>query len=432
MSQPPIDPTTPPTQPPVPPVPPEIPALPSAAAPFAAGPVPHQRRPGGKAAVSSEKALLRKNKTERVRARDWTRRFLEGRDEELEAAAGEMIGGKSDLIRKRVFVPPAQKAARQTSAGTELLRSYVTRVRGLFAHVWDPAAGRELPCSVRGVLKSFATQNRGVIAVGDRVMYRLTGADEGVIEAVEPRTTTLARSDSKRAGREHIVVANVEQIVVVASMRNPELRPRLIDRYLVSAAKGGLTPIVCLNKADLDDGKHIGFWSDLYGGLGYRVLATSAATGRGIEELRSLLAGKTSVVAGQSGVGKSSLLNAVQPGLNLRTGEISYETDKGRHTTTEVTLLPLTGAWAAGGAVVDTPGIRSFALWDLHPAELEGYYVEFADRVAGCKFADCTHRHETGCAIRAAVEAAEIREERYDSYLALYESLETGREDPRD
>jgi len=386
------------------------------------GPTAPQRRPGGKALPSRERVAIRKNKVERTRDNGWTRRWLEGREEELEDADTESIAGRGDLFRTRVFVSPQQKAA----ARTDLLAGVVSRVRGLWIMVWD--GSRELPCSLRGHLKSFATRDRRPAAVGDRVRYAMSGTTEGVIEVVEPRTTVLERRDSKNANRCHLVAANIEQLVIVASVQQPDLRPRLIDRYLISAAKGKLDPIIVLNKIDLDSGNERRAWIKLYKGLGYRIVGCSAATREGLDELRQSLTGRTSVIAGQSGVGKSSLLNAVQTGLNLRVGQVCAETEKGRHTTSEAVLLPLNG----GGAVIDTPGIRSFALWELQAAELEAYFVEIAPLVAGCRFPNCSHRHEDGCAVTAAVETGRVSPERYDSYLAIYESLESGRGDPRD
>jgi ribosome biogenesis GTPase len=402
------------------------------------------RRAGGKARPSDVRAELRKNKADRARDKNWSRKWLEaareGRDEELEESGeGERITGRTGIGQKKVYVAPVARADKAAVEGRrEILAGQVVRIRGTNVFVWH--GGRELPCSIRGALKSFDTPDRKVVVVGDKVRWSLlpgvtpgTGEPEGVIEAVEPRTTVLSRADSKRSDRRHIVAANVDQLAIVAAMREPDLRHRLIDRYLVSAAKGGLEPLICLGKADLAEPDELDDWLTLYRGLGYRILAVSAKTGLGVDELRAALHGRTSVIAGQSGVGKSSLLNAVQPGLNLRTGDISDFTGKGTHTTTEVTLLPLKDAEGrAAGAVVDTPGIRSFGLWNLSPKELEAHFAEIAPLVADCKFADCTHRHETGCAVIAAVEAGRISEARYDSYLTLYESLETGRPDPRD
>lgn len=434
---------------------------PAAPAPEAADPGPGERRFRGKVVPGAVRADLRKNKTERTRDRGWTRRYLD-EGAELDDSEVEQVVGRSDAVRRRVLVDPAERAKRDGPPRTGL----VTRMRGLHILVWDGAV--EVPCSLRGALKSFATKERKVITVGDRVLWRpiegdgptgagglpmpppgfplpdLSGGDgatsgtagtatgpvrEGVIEAVEPRTSVLARADSRHPDREHVVVANVGQVVIVSSLRQPEFRPRLIDRYLVSAGKGGLEPVICLNKADLEpDASRVAETVALYRGLGYTIIPVSARDGRGIGELRERLAGRTSVFAGQSGVGKSSLLNAVHPGFRLRVGTVCAENDKGRHTTTEVTLMPLPG----GGAVVDTPGIRSFGLWQIGAGEVEAYFPEIAALVGECRFSNCTHVHEGGCAVIAAADAGRIAEQRYESYLMIYESLQSGRIDPRE
>ncbi len=243
---------------------------------------------------------------------------------------------------------------------------------------------------------------------------------EGVVEGVEPRHGgKLSRKAAGEREAEQVVAANVDQLVVVAAVAEPELNRRLLDRLVVSGENGGLEVAVCLNKADLADAAACEPVLALYRRLGYRALATSARTGVGVEDLRALLKGKTSVFAGPSGVGKSALLMAVQPGLDLRTGEVSASTGKGKHTTTAVSLLPLD----FGGYVVDTPGIREFALYDIERDALQHCFPEMAERFGQCRFADCSHRHEPDCAIVAAVKSGEIDPERYESYCRIYESL---------
>jgi ribosome biogenesis GTPase / thiamine phosphate phosphatase len=273
--------------------------------------------------------------------------------------------------------------------------------------------GQLLRCAVRRLLRTLATDERNIVTTGDRVWVRPAPNNEGMIERVEPRHGLLTRASR---GREHVIVANVDQIVIVMSLVEPELKPHLIDRYLVSAAQGGIAPIICLNKADLVEHALVQPLIGLYSQLGIPTWLTSAVTGLGIERLRKSLRGRQTVFAGQSGVGKSSLLNAVQPDLALQVREVSEATQKGRHTTTTAELLQLD----FGGWVVDTPGIRQFELWDIIPEEVEGYFPEFRPFVPLCGYPDCTHTHEDRCAIKRAVKRRQISEQRYISYLGLF------------
>jgi ribosome biogenesis GTPase len=216
--------------------------------------------------------------------------------------------------------------------------------------------------------------------------------------------------------REHVIVANVDQVVIVMSLVEPDIKPHLIDRYLVSASHGGIAPIICLNKADLIVHAFIQPLIGLYTQLGIPTFLTSTVSGLGIDCLRKCLVGRQTVFAGQSGVGKSSLLNAIQPNLALLVREVSESTQKGRHTTTTAELIRL----EFGGWVVDTPGIRQFQLWDILPEELEGFFPEFRPYVPLCAYPDCTHTHEDRCAIKRAVLRRQISEQRYTSYLGMF------------
>jgi ribosome biogenesis GTPase / thiamine phosphate phosphatase len=274
--------------------------------------------------------------------------------------------------------------------------------------------GRQLRCKVRRLLKTLTTDERNIVATGDRVWIQESLNGEGVIERIEPRHGLLTRASR---GREHVLVANVDQVVIVIALKEPELKPHLIDRYLASAAQGGIRPIICLNKADLIDPVEIQPLVGLYSQLGIPTLLTSATTGQGMPRLRHLLQGRESVFSGQSGVGKSSLLNAIQPGLALHVRTVSETNQKGRHTTTTAQLLQLD----FGGWVVDTPGIRQFELWDIRSEEIEGFFTEFRPYVALCAFPDCTHTHEDRCAVKDAVALRRISEQRYFSYLGMCE-----------
>jgi ribosome biogenesis GTPase len=273
--------------------------------------------------------------------------------------------------------------------------------------------GRLMRAKVRRLLKTMSSDERNVVATGDHVWVRPSLNNEGFIEGVEPRHGILTRASR---GREHVLVANVDQVVIVMSLVEPALKPQLIDRYLASAAMGRITPIICLNKVDLVDPVEFQPTVGFYNQLGVTTLLTSASTGQGLDVLRRLLKNQETVFSGQSGVGKSSLLNAIQPGLALQVREVSDVNQKGKHTTTTAQLLKLD----FGGWVVDTPGIRQFDLWDIIPEEVEGFFTEFRPFVALCDFPDCTHTHEERCAVKQAVERRLISERRYMSYLGIY------------
>ena len=297
-------------------------------------------------------------------------------------------------------------------------RGIVTRVS---TSLYDVDLGQQTAlCAVRGSLSAAETGYTNVVAVGDEVLVSLDPSGDGVIERIYPRRTILARPDVIRPDWSQIIVANVDQTLIVSSWEEPTLWLELLDRYLIAATTGQTTPLICLNKIDLAlDAQHCMEEMALYEELGYTVLFTSAETGQGIDELRAHLVGKRTVLAGMSGVGKSSLLLAVQPDLELRVAEVSAYSGEGRHTTTQVSLLKLD----EGGYVVDTPGIRELGLITVHRHELVLYFPEIAARVGECRFNDCTHTHEPGCAVIQAVENGEIAWTRYASYQSIYESL---------
>jgi ribosome biogenesis GTPase len=262
-----------------------------------------------------------------------------------------------------------------------------------------------------------------IVAVGDMVMVTLNRDGTGTIESVAPRESVLSRARptagtrTVEQDREQVLVANPDQVVFVIAAADPAPSFRKLDRLLVITEMNDLPTVICVNKIDLVDETEMTELFALYAALDYPILYTSAVTGRGIQELRSLLAGKLSVFSGSSGVGKSSLLNAVQSGLGLAVSAVSEATTKGMHTTRHTQLYKLD----AGGYVADTPGIRGVALFDVEPSELDAYFREMEPLVADCQFSNCSHRHETGCAVRAAVADGRISAERYDSYLRLYE-----------
>ena len=275
-------------------------------------------------------------------------------------------------------------------------------------------------CTLPGKWRLTHRNKARPIAVGDRVAITRQADGDGVIERIEPRHGgKLSRKAAGERDGEQVVAANVDQLVVVVSADQPPLNRRLLDRLVVSGEHGELDVVVCLNKLDLVDPADFEPVLEVYRRLGYAAVATSAIAATGLDALRDLLEGKISVLAGPSGAGKSSLLMAVQPALALRVQEVSSATQKGRHTTTAVSLLPLD----VGGTVVDTPGIREFALYDLERDELQHCFPEIAERFGQCRFADCSHLQEPGCAILAAVEAGDIDPGRYESYRRIHATL---------
>ncbi|OAT81410.1 ribosome small subunit-dependent GTPase A [Desulfotomaculum copahuensis] len=278
----------------------------------------------------------------------------------------------------------------------------IVKAYGGFFYVWENGQQRE--CVLRGRLR----REKQPVLVGDRVSFTLRPENAGVIEQVLPRRTALVRPP----------VANVERAVITGAGRDPAPNPLLIDRFLIQAAAAGVLPLLCFNKMDLGPGEAAEQIAG-YRLAGYTVLCTSAVTGDGIGELQAQLQTGISVLAGPSGVGKSSLLNALNPGWSLKTGAISRKLGRGKHTTRHVELLPLPG----GGLVADTPGFSSLYLPELTREELAGFYPEIAWRQAACRFTGCLHVSEPGCAVKEAVAAGEIAPWRYENYQILLQEV---------
>lgn len=354
---------------------------------------------------------FRKNRSKPPRSNDLTTGFQQHGFKDEATVANERVRTKGDLSRKRTIQVDDDGAAQGAADVTACQQGRVLRVHGLDTVV-QMTDGRIIRAKVRRLLKTVSTDERNVVVTGDHVWLRLTPNDEGFIERVDPRHGNLTRASRRR---EHVLVANVDQVVIVMAVVEPDLKPHLIDRYLASAAQGGIKPIICLNKIDRADPVEFQPLVGFYNQLGVPTLLTSAETGVGLDHLRRLLKDRQTVFSGQSGVGKSSLLNAIQPGLALQVREVSDVNQKGKHTTTTAQLLQLD----SGGWVVDTPGIRQFELWDTIPEEVEGYFVDFRPFVALCAFPDCTHTHEERCAVKAAVGRRFISERRYFSYLGM-------------
>lgn len=273
---------------------------------------------------------------------------------------------------------------------------------------------------LRGKLKQGKAKG-DLVAVGDQVEISEAEGDEPMIESVEPRKRALVRRDPRRQGLyEQIIVANPDQALFIFACADPAPKMRMLDRFLVMAESQKILAIVVANKVDLIAQDQASVMFAHYVKVGYPVLLTSVKSGEGIQEFKERLKGKLTVLAGPSGVGKSSLLNAVQPGLELRINEIQEQSRKGKHTTVERLLFKLD----FGGYVADTPGLKAMGLWDIQPEELDGYFPEMRDLVSQCKFNNCAHLDEPGCAIRAAVEDGRIHPERYQSFLSMRQGIE--------
>lgn len=270
-------------------------------------------------------------------------------------------------------------------------------------------------CRLRGRLKQ-GRRDGDIVAVGDWVLLSLLDDGTGMIEEIEERQRMFSRlAPTPRGEYQQIIIANQDQAIIVFSCAEPEPNLRMLDRFLIISEEAKTPIMIVFNKVDLVGIREAKDRYSHYEEIGYRVLYTSAETSRGLDELQAVLQGKISVLAGPSGVGKSSLLNAIQPGLGLAVRDVSKATRKGRHTTVVRQLFPLDG----GGYVADTPGLKALALWDIEPEEVDGYFPEIRELVAECQFSNCMHLHEPGCAVIAAVEAGEIPYERYESYIRL-------------
>ena len=279
--------------------------------------------------------------------------------------------------------------------------------------------GAMLRCRIRGKLRLKGVRSTNPVVVGDEAVCEADGGDCVIVDIV-PRRNYVIRRASNLSKESHIIAANVDQALLMVTLRSPETPKEFADRFLVTCEAYKVPAAILLSKIDLQDAEAVAEFRAVYEGAGYRVLEVSAKEGRGVEEVRELLAGRTTLVSGNSGVGKSTLIQTIDPSLDIRTGEISDSHHKGRHTTTFSTMYPL----AEGGAVIDTPGIKGFGLLDIDDAELWHYFPEMMRVAPGCRFYDCTHTHEPGCAVVEAVKAGEIAWSRYESYLKILDDDE--------
>ena len=399
----------------------------------------HHRAAEEMRAVPKEvcKQFKRNRKPKRVRHKDWMPDsfdddYIDGLDDFPQS---ERIMPRGERERRRAVeaailtaMESQDEGENEVDNGEEVLaaektpgqQGIVVEVSSSLCRVALEGNGQSLVCGLRGSLSAEDTGFTNVVAVGDRVVISENGSDRGVVEAVLPRQNILARHDVFYTHLQQVIVANADQVLIVASWRAPHFWPELVDRYLIAAERNNLSPVICVNKIDLAKDVAIcraELWP--YLDLGYRVIFTSALTGEGMSELHHILRGQITVLAGMSGVGKSSLLNAIQPGLQICTREVSEHSHEGRHTTTQVSMKEL----EKGGFVVDTPGIREFGLSGLRRAELVRFYPEIAAVAAHCRFGDCSHTHEPGCAVKSAVQEGRVSATRFHNYRCIYDTL---------
>jgi len=366
---------------------------------------------------------FRKNRSVRRRDGDLTRSLSHDPDALADMASRERVSGKGDLTRRRTVLVDDEGPIPAT------WRGQVLHVHGRDTFVRLDHDGSEVRCTTRRVLRTVSILDRHPVVAGDRVTVRPgrpagagEAATEATIHSIEPRRTELARSSR---GRRHVIVANVEQVMIVTSAARPDPKPGLVDRLLVAAESAGIEPLVCINKADLAAPSSIVPLAGVYARMGYRVVLCSAVTGTGLERLRAELRGRLTALVGQSGVGKSSILNRLDPSLGLPVGEVSRDNDKGRHTTTTARLIPC----SFGGTFVDTPGVRQFQLWEVVPAEVPAAFRDLRPLANLCRFPDCTHDHEDGCAVKEGVADGLLDARRWESCRHMSANLDGAAEE---
>ena len=284
------------------------------------------------------------------------------------------------------------------------------------------ADGNLTLCKLRGQFRLRGIKSTNPIAVGDHVRYLPdSGQGYGTITEIAPRKNYISRKSVNLSKVTHLLAANIDSLFLMVTPCKPRTPLGFIDRFLTAAESFRIESTLVFNKTDLysrDDWEQTGQLQEVYRRIGYRCLSVSALTGEGLEELKDCMRGKVSLVGGQSGVGKSTLINAISPGLNLKTSPISDSYEKGKHTTTFAEMFPL----AFGGDIIDTPGIKEFGLIQYEKEEVGHYFPEMLSLLEQCRFSNCTHTHEPGCAVKAAVEAGEIAPSRYRNYLSIIEN----------
>ncbi len=310
----------------------------------------------------------------------------------------------------------------------------VLRTTGSWYKVLQRETGKVTDCRLRGNYRLRGNKQTNPVAVGDEVEYVLQEDGTGVINEVRDRHNYIVRKATKLSKQTHVIASNIDRLCVVATLGFPRTSTGFIDRLLVTAEAYHVPACVVMNKVDLYGEPEDGLWElhdelrKMYEEAGYDVFAVSALRGDGLEELRRAIVGQTVLFTGHSGVGKSALLNALVPGLDLRVGEVSEWSMKGKHTTTFAEIFPIELEGGGTTYLIDTPGIKEFGMVDFKPEELSHFFPEMRRVLHDCYFANCTHRHEPRCAVKEAVDAGLISAERYNNYLGIYDQIENGNE----
>lgn len=302
---------------------------------------------------------------------------------------------------------------------TKNMKGLVIKNTGSWVTVRLEDGGGVVNCKMRGVLRLKGLRCTNPVAVGDIVQVEDKGGDAPVVAAIEPRKNYIIRRASNLSKEFQIIAANLDQAVLVATIFNPETSTTFIDRFLATAEAYQVPAVLVFNKTDLliteESRQYLDELKEMYENIGYRVITMSASTGENADALRAMLAGKMSLLSGNSGVGKSSIINLLVPDAHVRVGDVSHTHHKGMHTTTFSEMLDLPG----GGAIIDTPGVKAFGTIDFERAEVAHYFPEIFRISDNCRFNNCTHTHEPGCAVLQAVESGDIAYSRFMSYLSI-------------
>ncbi len=298
------------------------------------------------------------------------------------------------------------------------MRGVVTKSTGSWYTVREADSQALFSCRIKGKMRMAGIKSTNPIAVGDWVLFEPEPTEEqqGVITTIEPRGNYIIRKSVNLSKRVHIIAANMDQALLVTTIAQPATSTGFIDRFLATAEAYSIPVVIVFNKMDLlneDSLPEYHYRKAVYERIGYQVVSTSAETGEGLERLQEVLQGKTTLLSGHSGVGKSTLINKIEPSLDLKTGAISHQHEKGQHTTTFAEMFPL----SFGGDIIDTPGIKGFGLVDMEKEEMGHFFPEIFEIAKQCKFHNCLHIEEPQCAVRAAVEASQIAPTRYESYI---------------